>query len=119
MSDVTPILSQIETGDPSLVEHLLPLVYDELRKLARTRMANERIDHTSTTTTTRSRVLPFTYLFGKVNIRAQHTLHALGLAPSRNENAMPPESLSRNRCLRCRMSRIVCFAKAITVLEKP
>ncbi len=65
MSDVTPILSQIETGDPSLVEHLLPLVYDELRKLARTRMANERIDHTSTTT--RSRVLPFTYLFGKVN----------------------------------------------------
>jgi hypothetical protein len=34
MSDVTRILSQIETGDPSAAEELLPLVYDELRKLA-------------------------------------------------------------------------------------
>ena len=50
MSDVTQILSQIESGDPSLAEHLLPLVYDELRKLARTRMANERTDHTLQTT---------------------------------------------------------------------
>ena len=30
MSDVTHILSQIESGDPSLAEHLLPLVYDAL-----------------------------------------------------------------------------------------
>ena len=34
MSDVTQILSQIESGDPSAAEQLLPLVYDELRKLA-------------------------------------------------------------------------------------
>ena len=34
MSDVTRILSQIETGDPSAAEQLLPLVYEELRKLA-------------------------------------------------------------------------------------
>ena len=34
MSDVTRILSQIESGDPSAAEQLLPLVYDELRKLA-------------------------------------------------------------------------------------
>ena len=34
MSDVTRILSQIEQGDPSAAEQLLPLVYDELRKLA-------------------------------------------------------------------------------------
>jgi hypothetical protein len=33
MSDVTRILSQIEQGDPQAVEKLLPLVYDELRKL--------------------------------------------------------------------------------------
>ena len=37
MSDVTRILSQIESGDPSAAEQLLPLVYDELRKLAATR----------------------------------------------------------------------------------
>jgi len=42
MTDVTQILSQIEQGDPSAAEQLLPLVYDELRKLATARLANER-----------------------------------------------------------------------------
>ncbi len=41
MSDVTQILNQIEQGDPSAAEHLLPLVYDELRKLAAAKMAQE------------------------------------------------------------------------------
>src|SRR6187399_2274191 len=42
MSDVTRILSQIEQGDPQAAEKLLPLVYDELRKLAAARLAQER-----------------------------------------------------------------------------
>jgi RNA polymerase sigma factor (TIGR02999 family) len=41
MTDVTQILSQIESGDPSAAEQLLPLVYDELRKLAAAKLANE------------------------------------------------------------------------------
>ena len=46
MSDVTQILSQIESGDPVAAAQLLPLVYAELRRLAAARMANERADHT-------------------------------------------------------------------------
>jgi RNA polymerase sigma factor (TIGR02999 family) len=46
MSDVTQILGRIEAGDPSAAEKLLPLVYDELRKLAAARMAQESPDHT-------------------------------------------------------------------------
>ena len=42
MSEVTRILSAIEDGDPSAAEQLLPLVYDELRKLATARIAQER-----------------------------------------------------------------------------
>jgi RNA polymerase sigma factor (TIGR02999 family) len=42
MSDVTRILSQIESGDPSAAEQLLPLVYDELRKLAASKLAQEK-----------------------------------------------------------------------------
>ena len=42
MTDVTQILSQIEQGDPSAAEQLLPMVYDELRKLAASRLANEK-----------------------------------------------------------------------------
>ncbi len=46
MSDVTRILSMIESGDQKASAELLPLVYKELRKLATARMANERPDHT-------------------------------------------------------------------------
>jgi RNA polymerase sigma factor (TIGR02999 family) len=45
MSDVTHILARIESGDPIAADQLLPLVYDELRKLAAARMAQERPDH--------------------------------------------------------------------------
>ena len=41
MSDVTNILEKIESGDPAAAELLLPLVYDELRKLASVRLAQE------------------------------------------------------------------------------
>jgi RNA polymerase sigma factor (TIGR02999 family) len=42
MSDVTRILDAIERGDPRAAEQLLPLVYDELRKLAAVRLLEER-----------------------------------------------------------------------------
>ena len=42
MSDITQILAEIEDGDPAAAERLLPLVYDELRKLAAAKLANER-----------------------------------------------------------------------------
>src|SRR6266571_5862686 len=42
MSDVTRVLSAIEAGDPHAAEHLLPLVYDELRKLAAQKLAQEK-----------------------------------------------------------------------------
>ena len=42
MSDVTRILSAIEQGDARAAEQLLPLVYDELRKLAAQKLAQER-----------------------------------------------------------------------------
>ncbi len=42
MNDVTRILSAIEHGDPRAAEALLPLVYDELRKLAAQRLAQEK-----------------------------------------------------------------------------
>src|SRR5262245_48257833 len=46
MSEVTRILSAIEHDDQAAAERLLPLVYDELRKLAATQMARERPGHT-------------------------------------------------------------------------
>jgi RNA polymerase sigma factor (TIGR02999 family) len=46
MSDVTRILGAIEHGDAQAANELLPLVYEELRRLAAVRMANEAAGHT-------------------------------------------------------------------------
>lgn len=46
MSDVTRVLNAIEQGDPRAAEQLLPLVYDELRKLAAQRLAHEKSGQT-------------------------------------------------------------------------
>src|SRR4029078_11647360 len=46
MSRVTRILAQIESGDLSVAEQLLPLVYDELRKLAAAKLSHAKPGHT-------------------------------------------------------------------------
>jgi len=46
MSQVTLILNAVQHGDPKAADELLPLVYEELRKLAVSRMANEAAGHT-------------------------------------------------------------------------
>src|SRR5882757_9415865 len=46
MSQVTQILERAEQGDPKAAEELLPLVYEELRRLAAHRMSNEAQGHT-------------------------------------------------------------------------
>jgi len=46
MSDVTQVLERVHHGDPRAAEELLPLVYDELRKLAAQKLALEAPGHT-------------------------------------------------------------------------
>lgn len=46
MSDVTRLLQDASAGDPRAAAELLPLVYDELRRLAAHRLAGERNNHT-------------------------------------------------------------------------
>jgi RNA polymerase sigma factor (TIGR02999 family) len=46
VSDVTRIIEAAQNGDPTAADQLLPLVYDELRRLAASKMANEAAGHT-------------------------------------------------------------------------
>ena len=46
MSDITHILDRVQQGDVAAAEELLPLVYEELRRLAAQKMANEAAGHT-------------------------------------------------------------------------
>ena len=50
MTDVTQLLNQIESGDPTAAEQLLPLVYEHLKNLASAKMSAERQDHTLSAT---------------------------------------------------------------------
>lgn len=46
MSDITQLLNAVEAGESKAANELLPLVYEELRKLAVVRMGNEKAGHT-------------------------------------------------------------------------
>ncbi len=46
MSDVTRIIERVQSGDPTAADQLLPLVYEELRRLAAAKMAHEAPGHT-------------------------------------------------------------------------
>ena len=46
MNQVTHILDRVQRGDPKAAEELFPLVYEELRRLAAQKMANEAVGHT-------------------------------------------------------------------------
>ncbi len=46
MEQITQILDRLDSGDPDAAHKLLPLVYEELRKLAAARLRHERADHT-------------------------------------------------------------------------
>ncbi len=58
MKDVTRILSAIDQGDPHAAEQLLPLVYEELRRLAAQRLAQEKPGQTLQATALGARGLP-------------------------------------------------------------
>ena len=85
MSDVTRILSQIESGDPLAAEKLLPLVYDELRKLAAAKLAHEKPGQT----------LQATALVHEASLRLMGKEGEATFAGRRHFFAMASESMRR------------------------
>jgi RNA polymerase sigma factor (TIGR02999 family) len=78
VSDVTRILNSIEHGDPSSANELLPLVYEELRKLAAARMAQEAPGNTLQATALVHEA--WLALVGNENVRWQGRAHFFGAA---------------------------------------
>lgn len=71
MSEVTHILSQIEQVDPAGAEQLLPLVYDELRKLAASKLAQEKPGQTLQATALVHEA--YLRLMGRPGVRGQNS----------------------------------------------
>jgi ECF sigma factor len=76
-NEVTSILSAIERGDPRAAERLLPLVYDELRRLAARRLAQEKPGQT----------LQPTALVHFAGLTLDQTAECLGISPSTADRA--------------------------------
>jgi RNA polymerase sigma factor (TIGR02999 family) len=85
MGDVTQILNAIEQGDPEAAEQLLPLVYDELRRLAARRLARE----------TPGQTLQPTALVHEAYLRLVNVDHALPWAGRRHFFAAAAEAMRR------------------------
>ena len=101
MSDVTRILSAIEQGDPSAAEQLLPLVYNELRKLAAAKMAEERPGHRQGARRRSNRVGPAQFCDGTGPRDSDHRLlrskqtHRPGASGAVCHRLVPPVSWGR------------------------
>ena len=78
MSEVTHILNSIESGNAKAADELLPLVYEELRKLAAARMANESPNQTLQPTALVHEA--WLRLTGNENVKWQGRAHFFGAA---------------------------------------
>ena len=93
MQDVTQILNQIEAGDQLAADKLLPLVYDELRKLAAARLAQEKPGQTLDATALVHEA--FLKMFGGAASDYEDRGHFLGVAAMAMRLARWPASRSR------------------------
>src|SRR5439155_23720506 len=97
VSEVTHILAAIEQGDANAADKLLPLVYEELRKLAAHRMANEAAGQTLQPTALVHEA--WMRLVGKENPRFENRAHFFGAAAEAMRRILI-ENARRKRALR-------------------
>src|SRR6266850_2173982 len=97
MSDVTRILQSIERGDPTAAEQLLPLVYEELRRLAVHKMSNETPGQTLQPTALVHEA--WLRLTGNENVRWDGRAHFFGAAAEAMRRILI-ENARRKRALR-------------------
>ena len=98
MSDVTRILSQIESGDPSAAEQLLPLVYAELRKLAAVKLAQEKPGQTLQATALVHEA--YIRLMDQHSVSWQNRAHFFGIASQMMRRILVNHALARGAAKR-------------------
>lgn len=116
MSDFTRILSQIESGDPAAAEQLLPLVYDELRKLAAAKLSQEKPGQTLQATA----LIHEAYLRLVGNQQFENRRHFLAAAAEAMRRIMVDAARRRGRQKRGgQRVRVELFDQAERMAEDP
>jgi RNA polymerase sigma factor (TIGR02999 family) len=123
MSDVTRILSRIESGEPSAAEQLLPLVYDELRTLAAAKLAQEKPGQTLQATALVHEA--YLRLVGKSGARDQEGVkwnsrgHFFGAAAEAMRRIVVEQARHRGRLKRGGQRQRVDLDSACSIQEPP
>jgi RNA polymerase sigma factor (TIGR02999 family) len=116
MSDVTRVLASIEEGDAAATEQLLPLVYAELKRLARRQLAGERPDHTlSPTALVHEAFLRLVDPEGRTSWQSRR--HFFGAASEAMRRILVESARRRRRLKRGGDRRRVDLAEALIVVE--
>jgi RNA polymerase sigma factor (TIGR02999 family) len=98
LSDVTRILHAIEDGDTGAAEALLPLVYDQLRRIAQQKMAKERPEHSLQATALVHEV--YLRLVGEEDVKWVNRAHFFAAAAEAMRRILVESARSRGRIKR-------------------
>lgn len=97
-SPITQFLSELRNGEKGSIDKVLPLVYDELRRLAKSHLRNERSDHTLQPTALVAEA--YIRLVGQNEIDWQNRAHFFGVAARLMREILIEYARSRNRLKR-------------------
>ncbi|MCB0720597.1 MAG: sigma-70 family RNA polymerase sigma factor [Bacteroidetes bacterium] len=114
--DVTRLLERWREGDSDAAENLMPLVYDELRRLAHARLWGERADHTLSTTALVHEV--YLNLADAKRIDWNNRTHFFAVAARVMRNVLIDYARSRNRVKRGGEYNRVTLDEALVVSEE-
>jgi RNA polymerase sigma factor (TIGR02999 family) len=114
---VTELLIGWSNGDQSALDRLIPLVYDELHRLARRYMRRERRDHTLQTTALVNEV--YLRLVDQKNVSWQNRAHFFGIAANLMRQILVNYALSHRTAKRGGSAYKLTLDEAVAVSKEP
>ena len=114
--EVSALLADWNNGDETAREKLIPLVYDQLRRLARRQMAQERPDHSLQATALVNEA--YLLLVDQREVRWQNRTHFFALASQIMRHILVDYARARHRVKRGGDRRQVCLDEAMTVSDE-
>jgi RNA polymerase sigma factor (TIGR02999 family) len=114
--NVTQLLLDWRNGDSGALDRLMPLVYDELRRMANYYLRNERQGHTLQTSALVNEA--YLRLVDHENIEWQNRAHFFGVAAQAMRRVLVDYARSRGRLKRAGAARQVSLDEALTVAEE-
>jgi RNA polymerase sigma-70 factor, ECF subfamily len=112
-NEVTQLLLDCSAGDKSALDRLMPLVYDELRKLARSYLARERPGHTLQTTALVNEA--YLRLVDQKSVQWQNRAHFFGIASQMMRRILVDHARSRHYKKRGGDTHLVSLDQAVVV----